>query len=170
MLHVESTPVPAAENRDPEAVLRVDRSIRQAFLLLDALYRRTQAGLTPALSTSQYYTLAAIAEEPSQSLGDLAARRLCDKANVSVLLDRLTKDGLATRRRDEQDKRRVEVNLTPAGWDALERASAARSDALTQALAPLDTTGMHTTADALERVVELLQAAVAATEQDGDPG
>lgn len=149
-------------------VPRIDRAIRESFILLDALDRRTLSAITPPLTTAQYHTLAALAQVPVQSLGDLAARRLCDKANVSGLLDRLTALGLATRTRDPLDKRRVELSLTPAGREVLERATWARSAALTRALAPLDVTGLSATQHALERIVALLQSAVSAGQEQGD--
>lgn len=153
--------IPSPDAADARLVTRLDRWIRQSFILLDALDRRTLTGITPALTTAQYHALAQLACEPSQSLGDLAARLFCDKANASGLMDRLTEQGLATRIRDPKDKRRVSLGLTPAGRDILERATDARASALNRALFPLHVDGLTATDDLLERVVELLQAAVA---------
>lgn len=146
------------------AVDRIDQAIREAFILLDALDRRTLATITPALTTAQYHTLAALAQVPSQSLGDLAARRLCDKANVSGLIDRLAEQGLATRLRDPNDKRRVALSLTPQGREVLAKATRVRSAALNRALLSLQASGLGDTQHVLQRLVELLQAAVAASQ------
>lgn len=146
---------------DASAMAQIDRAIRQSFILLDALDRRTLSAIAPPLTTAQYHALAALSQAPVQSLGDLAARLLCDKANASGLLDRLTALGLATRTRDRADKRRVALSLTPAGRDALERATWARSAALTSALLSLDVAEVTATRHALDRLVALLQTAVA---------
>lgn len=156
-LSTGSVPVAAAGG----VVMRIDRAVRQSFILLDALDRRTLAGITPALTTAQYHALAALATAPSQSLGELAGRLFCDKANASGLVDRLIAQGLATRVRDPGDKRRVALNLTPAGHDVLDRATWARSAALNRALSPLDITALTATHHAMEHMVALLQAAVA---------
>lgn len=156
--------VAVAATNEHGTVERVDQAIREAFILLDALDRRTLATITPALTTAQYHTLVALAQVSSQSLGDLAARRLCDKANVSGLIDRLTEQGLATRTRDPDDKRRVSLGLTPQGRDVLARATQVRSAALQRALLPLETTGLSDTQHVLQRLVELLQDAVAASQ------
>ena len=155
----EGTPLPGGA--PDTTVERVDRAIRQAFILLDALDRRTLSRIQPALSNAQFHALAALDLVPSQSLTDLAARRLCDKANASGLIDRLTEVGLASRERDARDKRRVSLSLTPQGRAVLAKARDARLAALGRALAPLESGGLTRTQHAIERVVALLQAAVA---------
>lgn len=149
-----------AGERETGQLARIDRAIRQAFILLDALDRRTLGAVSPALTTAQYHALTALALAPSQNLGELAARLLCDKANASGLIDRLSEQGLATRTRDPADKRRVALDLTPAGRDVLARAALARGAALHRALAPLTDSGLRDAEGVLEHVVDLLQSAV----------
>ena len=146
--------------REAGAVASIDRAIRDAFIYLEALDRRTLAGITPRLTTAQYHALAALALTPTQSLGALATRLLCDKANASGLVDRLSALGLVDRVRDPHDRRRVALSLTPAGQEALAQARHARAAALLRALAPLEVAGLTTMTEALQRLVALLQSAV----------
>lgn len=55
------------------------------------------------------------------TVGEAARHFQRAQSVVSELVDRLVGDGLVERMRDERDRRRVLVWLTPAGLDALER-------------------------------------------------
>ena len=148
--------------RDLAAVRHINVAIREAFIYLDALDRRALAGITPPIMPSQYYALAALAAAPSQSLGQLAVRLLCDKANASGLVDRLQAVGLVDRERDPLDGRRVKLALTPAGFDVLAQATTARSTALLSALQSLQAEGLQATDARLVELVGLLRTAVSA--------
>lgn len=151
----------SVDDRDMAAtVTHIDRAIRDAFILLEALDRRTLAGVATRLTTAQYHTLAALAAVPTQSLGELAERRLCDKANVSGLVDKLVAAGLVNRARDPADGRRVALSLTGEGHKLLARATHARTEALLRTLAPLEASGLTTAGEHLARLVALLRAAV----------
>ena len=151
----------SANDQDMAAtVTQIDRAIRDAFILLEALDRRTLAGVATRLTTAQYHTLAALAVVPTQSLGELAERRLCDKANVSGLVDKLVDAGLVHRARDPADGRRVALSLTGEGHKLLARATHARTEALLHALAPLEAPGLTTAGEHLTRLVALLRVAV----------
>ena len=145
---------------DSGAVMLIEQAIRDAYVYLEALDRRTLARVVPQLTTAQYRALAALALEETQSLGELATRLLCDKANASGLVNRLSALGLVQRRRDPDDARRVALSLTPWGREALALAKHARATALLRALIPLEMGGLTTMTEALERLVDLLQAAV----------
>lgn len=140
------------KSRVPE---QVASHLATAFIYLDALDRRTFAGVEPPLTSAQYHALAALAASPGQSLNELAARLLCDKANASGLIDRLTLGGLANRDRDPVDGRRVVLSLTVDGMRALKAARHARSEALAHALADV----VDVSPD-LERVINALRRAV----------
>ena len=153
-------PLAAEPSRGLAAVRHIDRAIRDAFVYLDALDRRVLAGVTPPIMPSQYYALAALAAAPSQSLGQLAARLLCDKGNASGLVDRLQAIGLVDRRRDPEDGRRVKLALTPEGHTVLARATESRSAALQRALRILGPEDLRATESHIGDLVGLLRAAV----------
>jgi len=153
----------AAED-DASVVMDIDSAIRAAFIHLDALDRRALASIMPPITPAQYHVLAALAMEPTQNLGEVAARTLRDKSNASGLVGRLMEQDLVDRVRDPVDGRRGMLILTPSGRVALTRATQARMTALRHALTPLESTGLMTMAERLDQLAGLLQGAV--TEND----
>lgn len=78
---------------------------------------RVRVGLTPA----QYNVLRILrgAGEAGLACGEIAGRMIDRDPDVTRLVDRLVRDGLATRGRDAEDRRVVVVQLTAAGRDRL---------------------------------------------------
>ena len=70
------------------------------------------------------------------ALADDAFRR---SATMTGIVDRLVKMGLVARHRDVDDRRRVLVELTPAGRDALAKVRRSREKRLRETLARLST-------------------------------
>ncbi len=76
------------------------------------------------LSASRYVALLVLAVNkgtmrPVQMAEWTGTRR----HNITALVDRLSREGLVVSRRNEKDKRVVEVSLTRKGWETFERAS-----------------------------------------------
>lgn len=145
---------------DSGDVIAIARQIATAYILLEALDRRTLSSLSPALTTAQYHALVALDQQPGQSLGDLATRLLCDKANASGLMDRLAALGLATRTRDPVDARRVMLRLTAAGEKVLAQGNEERRRALSAAVSHLARSDVELAARVLTDLIEALQRAV----------
>src|SRR5215472_2322033 len=105
-----------------------------AALVADAL---TAEGLR-----RQHFTvLSALAERGAASQAALGRRLLIDRSDMHALLSELERDGLVARVRDPGDRRRLLVELTPAGARALKRLDRridAAQDALVAPLAPAD--------------------------------
>lgn len=154
------------------------RDTATAFIHLEALDRKTLAAADPPLTPAQYHALVALSSVPAQSLNGLAARLLCDKANASKMMDRLSALGLATRTADPADARRVVLCLTPAGRAALDRATGLRVAALRGAFAPLQSDELRAMSRQLATLVALLRLAADDTSAqrraprppDGDAG
>jgi MarR family transcriptional regulator, lower aerobic nicotinate degradation pathway regulator len=87
----------------------------------------TGAGLvTDALDAEglrrQHFTvLSALAERGAASQAALGRRLLIDRSDMHALLSQLERDRLVARVRDPNDRRRMLVELTPAGARALKR-------------------------------------------------
>lgn len=89
----------------------------------------------------QYDVLSALRRQgtPYQlAASELAAAGMLTSGAMTHRIDRLEGDGLVRRLHDDRDRRRVLVELTTAGVDLVDRASAARFDAANQCLAGLD--------------------------------
>src|SRR5207245_392 len=74
------------------------------------------------ISGAQLFVLEKLVEAPARSVDHLAARTLTDQSSVSMVLTRLEKRRLVVRRVSEEDARRVEIALTPAGRALARRA------------------------------------------------
>jgi DNA-binding MarR family transcriptional regulator len=95
-----------------DALRRLVRGLR-----LYARHCETHLGL----SAAQLFALRKIHEQGTLSLQGLAAATLTDLSSVSVVAERLVTKGLLRRRRAPEDRRRVELSLSPAGLELIER-------------------------------------------------
>lgn len=90
------------------------------------------------LSAPQVHTLLALGNEGSLAMGDLARRVAVTEKTVTGLVDRLERDGLVQRRRDDLDRRVIHVALTASGEALARRLDAEVLQALTRLLGRLD--------------------------------
>jgi MarR family transcriptional regulator, lower aerobic nicotinate degradation pathway regulator len=90
----------------------------------------------------QHFTvLNALAERGAASQAALGRRLAIDRSDMHALLSELERDGLVARVRDPDDRRRMLVELTPAGARVLKRLDRridAAQDALVAPLSPAD--------------------------------
>lgn len=127
-------------NIEPGKLLLVStsRSVDYDHLLLDrqlcfALHAASRAVVreyTPllgelGLTYPQYVTMMVLWQEPdrSRAVGELGDAVQMDSGTLTPLLKRLERDGLVTRSRDQDDERRVNVQLTDAGLALRDRAA-----------------------------------------------
>jgi DNA-binding MarR family transcriptional regulator len=90
------------------------------------------------LSAPQVHTVLALGAEGALTMGDLARRVAVTEKTVTGLVDRLERDGLVARRRDEADRRIIHVALTAAGKALHRRLDAGLLRALALLLGRLD--------------------------------
>jgi DNA-binding MarR family transcriptional regulator len=74
---------------------------------------------TTGLTTPQLLILRAILERVDVTTGALATAVSLSQATITSIVDRMEKNGLVTRLRGEQDRRRVYVQLTDHARDVL---------------------------------------------------
>ena len=73
------------------------------------------------LRRQHFIVLSALAERGAASQAALGRRLSIDRSDMHALLGELASDGLVVRVRDEQDQRRIVIDVTPAGARALKR-------------------------------------------------
>jgi DNA-binding MarR family transcriptional regulator len=117
--------------------------IRRLPSWLTGRVAETAAGLVAGalaaegLRRQHFVVLSALAERGAASQAALGRRLLIDRSDMHALLRGLERDGLVARVRDPDDRRRMLVELTPAGARKLKRLDT-RIDAAQEALvAPL---------------------------------
>lgn len=90
------------------------------------------------LHTGQEIMLLEIAAQGTTTQRDVVRSMLLDHSTVAKSLRRLEAGGLIARRTSERDRRSVEVELTPAGRELLERIGAAWAAMEAATVADLD--------------------------------
>jgi DNA-binding MarR family transcriptional regulator len=98
----------------------ITRSMDAIRAIVRALRINTRSiELEIGISLAQLFVLQQVAQRPATSLNDLAERTATHQSSVSVVVRRLVERGLVTRRVDETDKRRVQIEVTAAGHKLL---------------------------------------------------
>jgi DNA-binding MarR family transcriptional regulator len=106
------------------------------------------------LRRQHFIVLAALAERGAASQAALGRRLLIDRSDMHALLSELERDGLVARVRDEQDRRRMLVQVTAAGARVLRRLDKRVQAAQDALLAPLSAADR----DELQRLLTRLVA------------
>lgn len=130
-----------------DAVL--DGLVRSAFQIMGVL---TRVGAEHDLSLTQLRVLG-ILRDRRPRMTDLAAFLGLDKSTMSGLIDRAERRGLLERGRNPDDRRAVDVFLTPAGLELTRRLDGEIRDALAPATGRLDPQQRRQLAQLLEPVV-----------------
>lgn len=140
----------------PPAALPEELQACTAFLLarvgtaikLSALEAFEREGL----SMYQYSVLAMLAEGARETQATIADTLNLDRGQLVGVLDGLEEDGLIERRRDQSDRRRHTVSLTPAGKKQLVKMRKIVTRIEDTFLEPLDDKTRRALHDALLRV------------------
>lgn len=144
--------------RGPTGSRQAAEALVRTAPLVSRWIERLLAAHDPALTVAQYLALEAVAEGAIVG-ADLARRAAVSPAAVSQLLAALEEGGLVSRARHEDDRRRQPLTLTEEGRWALRSAQTVLRERLAGLLADMPP---HE-ADALARILELLQASLAGT-------
>src|SRR4051794_72777 len=109
--------------------------LSQAALAGDRLV--SEALAAEGVRKYHFRVLIALADDGPLSQADLGRRLGIDRSDMAAVVSELEHHGHLSRRRDERDRRRNVVALTPAGREGLARMDAAVDAAQAQLLAPL---------------------------------
>jgi DNA-binding MarR family transcriptional regulator len=92
----------------------ISQYITQAFLELDDGEQQLMKRF--GLTLTQYWALVHLNDAEGRSLSELADLLICDKSNMTSVVDKLEERGLAERNRGKAgDRRYIRVVLTPEG-------------------------------------------------------
>lgn len=116
------------------------------------------------LSVPQFRTLAYIARHPGCSLSDVAEFIGLTLPTMSVLINGLVEEGLVLRQSSLIDRRRVMLNLTPAGDAVHSRALEGTMAWLQHLLAPLSADECRTVVQAMELLRPIFAGDVTSTQ------
>src|SRR5579884_484610 len=123
--------------------------LAQSFLEMDEGERQLMKQF--GLNLTQYWALVHLEKQEGRSLTELADLLICDKSNVTSIVDKFEESGLAERKRGKAgDRRYIRVVLTPQGQELRAALMAAREHLLKQRFQSLKT-------EYLQQLRELLQ-------------
>lgn len=162
MAETDKSPRVGSRFETPELVVRetgVQSPEQQAYLHLMRTAQTLGADLTAlfegaGLSGKQYNVLRSLrrAGEPGATVSEVARQMTDRSADVTRLVDRLVRDGLATRAHDAEDRRVVRVRLSEKGAAALRALDAPLLEIHRRQLG-------HMTAEELAQLMALLRKA-----------
>jgi MarR family transcriptional regulator, lower aerobic nicotinate degradation pathway regulator len=130
---------------DEGDIAPVFNTLRRLVHSMHAASRETERRL--GVTGAQLFVLTQLRATPSLSINALAERTMTHQSTVSVVVRRLVRRKLVKKVRAEDDARRVELTLTPAGTALLRRAPEVMQVRLARAIESLEEGDRH----ALER-------------------
>ncbi len=141
----------------PQVEQEISRLISNSFIHLDDSDRQLMRHF--GLTVTQFWALVHLQDEEGRSLSELAGLLLCDKSNVTSIVDKLEESGLAERKRGKAgDRRYTRVILTKEGHELRGKAIAAREFLIQLRLGVLQSDELHQVVSSLQRLSEALQA------------
>lgn len=141
----------------PQVEQEISRLISNSFIHLDDSDRQLMRHF--GLTVTQFWALVHLQDEQGRSLSELANLLICDKSNVTSIVDKLEESSLAERKRGKAgDRRYTRVVLTKEGHELRSRAIAARELLIQLRLGVLQSDELHQLVSSLQHLSELLQA------------
>jgi MarR family transcriptional regulator, organic hydroperoxide resistance regulator len=143
----------ASRGRQAQVQLRtgIGKLLRHAHR---AYSRKLQDGLAAhGVTLAQYLHLRELWELNGVTQNELSQKVGIEKASSTSVLDALEKNGLIVRVRNAQDRRKVNVHLTPAGQRIRELISPAARSVAMQAVSDLSEPELDSLFSALNRVI-----------------
>jgi DNA-binding MarR family transcriptional regulator len=141
--------VETAAVADAHAIERAMNALRSVVRALRVNTRSIE--LKMGMSLAQLFVLQQLADRPSDSLNDLAERTATHQSSVSVVVRRLVERGLVVRTPSAADKRRIEIDVTPAGRALLAEAPITIQQQLIEGLGTFPVERQVQLADLLEQ-------------------
>jgi DNA-binding MarR family transcriptional regulator len=130
----------------------IERSMNAVRSIVRAQRINTRAvELKMGISLAQLFVLQQLAERSADSLNELAERTATHQSSVSVVVRRLVERGLVSRTASANDRRRIEIAVTPSGRELLSGAPVTVSMELVAALRRMSRADREVLADLLER-------------------
>lgn len=127
----------------------------QAFIRMDTadMHLMRRFGLT----ISQSWALVHLGDAKGRSLSELAHLLICDKSNVTSIVDKFEQDGLAMRERGKDgDRRYTRVILTQQGQQMRKTVMQARAYMIRERLRSLNKQELSQLHNALQQLATLL--------------
>jgi len=140
------------DNLEEQVLVSLRRIIRATDIHSRKLAKDT------GLTTPQLVIVRAVAQSDGPTVSDIARSVSLSQATVTTLLNKLETKGLVSRKRSEEDRRRVNVFLTPDGRALLETAPEPLQEQFSGRFRKLETWEQHQLVASLERIANMMDA------------
>jgi DNA-binding MarR family transcriptional regulator len=131
-------------------------SLRRIIRATDIHSRRL--GKETGLSTPQLVTLRAVGATEGPTVSEIARTVSLSQATVTTLLNKLETNGMVYRERSQEDRRRVNVYMTPKGRELQEAAPEPLQDRFAARFRRLESWEQHQLVASLERIANMMDA------------
>ena len=137
---------------EDDVLVSLRRIIRATYI------HSRRLGKVAGLTTPQLVILRAVSEHPGSTVSDIARRVSLSQATVTTLLNKLEGGDLVTRERSTEDRRRVNLSLTPTGEQVLDSAPEPLQDQFASRFRNLESWEQHQLVASLERIANMMDA------------
>lgn len=135
----------------------ISQFLTASFIELDESERQLMKRF--GLTLTQYWALVHLDDEEGRSLTELADLLICDKSNVTSIVDRFEEIGLAERKRGKEgDRRYIRVVISERGRQLRTLLMSTRTHLLRQRFQTLDTEVLQQLREPLQQLTSILQA------------
>jgi DNA-binding MarR family transcriptional regulator len=143
-------PTAAANAADGRRILNSIRKLVRALRLFDR-----EAQTRYGISAAQMFILHALAgEEEAISLNELADRTATDQSSASVVVQRLVEAGYVSRTPRKEDRRHIDLRLTPKGRAIVRRSPPPAQEKIIAAVETMPAADRRALAELLETFVD----------------
>lgn len=142
---------------------RILNSLRRITRAIDIYSRKLN--LLYGLTTPQLLCLDVLVKDGSMILKDLAKKINLGESTVNGIVDRLEAKDYVTRRRSNNDRRKVFLEVTAAGRDIITRTPPLPQDKLSASLSALSAAEQSSMTNTLARVADMMEAELSIQEK-----
>lgn len=136
------------------------------YKILNSLRRIIQSGYLHSrqlkqkfdITSPQLVALLEIAKEKQITLKHLSEKIALSSSTLVGVIDRLESKELVSRKRDNQDRRKVFLSITLKGRSFIEKAPSPLQNSLVKSLSKISSTELSTILNSLERINDLINA------------
>ncbi|NJD90864.1 MAG: MarR family transcriptional regulator [Geobacter sp.] len=137
-------------------VAEIMDNIRRVFQVVNEQSKKVEK--ETGLTGPQVWAIKVIAAEGTIRISDLAGRMYLHPTTVVGIIDRLEKRSLVNRVRSREDRRVVDVTLTPEGLQLVANSPEVASNKITQGLKSLNTPELTIIYHGLDKLTRILDA------------
>ena len=131
-------------------------SLRRIIRAMDIRSRQLERSV--GLTVPQLIVLKEVADANNAPIGQIARRVSLSQATVTTIADRLEQRGALVRRRDDTDRRKVFVRLTPLGAELLKKSPTILQEEFLSAFDELEEWEQTQMLATLQRIATMMKA------------